>query len=87
MSTLVVLAMLLWVPMRTAATLALLALGVDLSLINQAPIDSYFEQTLFMWEQGRFIRFHGLAQWLGWLWPFVALWYVLSRAWGKESAR
>jgi VanZ family protein len=86
MASLVVLAMLLWAPPRAAATLAVLALGIDLSLINQAPIDPYFEQTLFMWEQGRFIRFHGLAQWLGWLWPFVALWYVLSRAWGKAPA-
>ena len=24
------------------------------------------------WEQGRFIHFHGLAQWVGWLWPFAA---------------
>jgi VanZ family protein len=86
-ASVVVLAMLLWVTPRASAALAVLALGVDLSLINQAPIDPYFEQALFMWEQGRFIRFHGLAQWVGWLWPFVALWYVLSRAWGKESAR
>ena len=82
---LVVLALLLWLPPRAAATLAVLALGVYLSLINQTPIDPYFEQTLFLWEQGRFIRFHGLAQWLGWLWPFAALFYVLSRVWGKES--
>ncbi|MDR3367911.1 VanZ family protein [Rhodoferax sp.] len=85
-ASLVVLAMLLWVPPRAGAALAVLALGIDLSLINQASIDSYFEQTLFMWEQGRFIRFHGLAQWLGWLWPFAALWYVMRRVWGKEPA-
>jgi VanZ family protein len=76
---------LLWVPRRASAALALLALGVDLSLINQTPIGPYFEQTLFPWEQGRFIRFHGLAQWLGWLWPFAALVYVLSLLWGKEA--
>jgi len=81
---LVLLALLLAVPPRAAAALAVLALGVDLSLINQTSTDPYFEQTLFMWEQGRFIRFHGLAQWLGWLWPFAALLYVLSRVWGKE---
>jgi len=80
----VLLVLLVWVPPRAAAALAVLVLGVYLSLINQASTDPYFEQTLFMWEQGRFIRFHGLAQWLGWLWPFAALIYVLSRVWGKE---
>jgi VanZ family protein len=81
---LVMLALLLTAPPRAAAALAVLALGVDLSLINQTSTDPYFEQTLFMWEQGQFIRFHGLAQWLGWLWPFAALLYVLNRVWGKE---
>ncbi|MDP3836377.1 MAG: VanZ family protein, partial [Hydrogenophaga sp.] len=32
---------------------------------------------LEVWEQGRFIRFHGLSQWLGWLWPFAALLFGL----------
>ncbi|MBB1076395.1 VanZ family protein [Rhodoferax sp. 4810] len=85
-TALVLLVLLLRLPARATAALAVLALGVDLSLINQSAMDPYFEQTLFMWEQGRFIRFHGLAQWLGWLWPFAALWYVLSRVWGKEPA-
>ena len=35
--------------------------------------------TLQAWEQGRFIRFNGLAQWLGWLWPYAVLVYVLLR--------
>jgi hypothetical protein len=56
----------------------LLALGVYLSVINQAPTSAYFAHTLHTWEQGRFIRFHGLAQWLGWLWPYSALLYVLT---------
>jgi len=76
---------LMWVPRRASAALALLALGVNLSLINQTPVSPYFEQTLFLWEQGRFIRFHGLAQWLGWLWPFATLVYVLSLLWRQES--
>ncbi len=74
---------LLGAPRRACAALALLALGVDLSLINQSPVGPYFEQTLFSWEQGQFIRFHGLAQWLGWLWPFATLVYVLGLLWGK----
>ena len=82
--TAIVLALLLLrLPERAAAALAVLALGVYLSLINQTNSGPYFEQTLFLWEQGQFIRFHGLAQWLGWLWPFAALFYVLSRIWGR----
>jgi hypothetical protein len=70
-------------PRRASASLVLLALGVDLSLINQSPVGPYFEQTLFSWEQGQFIRFNGLAQWLGWVWPFATLVYVLGLLWGK----
>ncbi len=63
---------------RASASLLLLCLGIYLSLLNQAPESPYFAQTLHAWEQGRFIRFHGLAQWLGWLWPYATLFYVLS---------
>jgi hypothetical protein len=73
-------------PARVCAALMLLALGVDLSIINQAPTSAYFAQTLQAWEQGRFIRFHGLGQWLGWLWPYAALLYVLARI-GRQGAK
>ena len=62
---------------RLCAAVLLIALVVHLSLLNQAPESAYFAQTLATWEQGRFIRFHGLAQWLGWIWPFATLGYVL----------
>ncbi len=71
--------LLLPVPARGCAALALLALVLHLSVLNQAPTSAYFAQTLQTWEQGRFIRFHGLAQWLGWLWPFAAVVYVVHR--------
>jgi VanZ family protein len=71
--------MLLPLPRRGCAALVLLALVVHLSLLNQAPESAYFAQTLQTWEQGRFIQFHGLVQWLGWLWPYAALAYVLVR--------
>jgi VanZ family protein len=82
----VLLVVIIVVPLRASAALAVLVLGVYLSLINQTTGGPYFEQTLFLWEQGRFIRFHGLAQWLGWAWPFAALVYVLSRVWGHADA-
>ncbi len=60
-------------PRRWCLALLIAALVWQLSLINAAPETPYFAQTLQSWEQGRFIRFHGLAQWLGWLWPYAAL--------------
>ena len=77
-------ALLVTAPPRASASVALLALGVYLSLLNQAPADPYFSQTLQTWVQGRFIRFHGLAQWLGWLWPYAALVYLLSTIWRAD---
>ncbi|MBC5763467.1 VanZ family protein [Ramlibacter albus] len=66
-------------PRRGCAAVVLVALVVHLSLLNHAPASAYFAHTLQAWEQGRFIRFHGLAQWLGWLWPYATLVYVLLR--------
>ena len=59
--------------MRASLVLLLVATLVHLALVNQAPTNSYFDQTLQIWEQGRFIRFNGLAQWLGWLWPYALI--------------
>lgn len=70
---LILIAVALVVPRRASAALLLVVLGVQLGLLNQSPSDPYVAHTLQTWEQGRFIRFHGLAQWLGWLWPYVAL--------------
>ena len=67
------------VPRRGCAALVLLALMLHLTLLNQAPASAYFAHTLQTWEQGRFIRFNGLGQWLGWLWPYVVLLYVIVR--------
>ncbi|WP_225782494.1 VanZ family protein [Xenophilus sp. Marseille-Q4582] len=67
---------LLRVPRRLGMVLLLLATALHLSLLNQAPLNAYFALTLATWEQGRFIRFHGLAQWLGWLWPFAVILYA-----------
>lgn len=76
--------LLLALPRRAAAALTLLALSIHLGLLNQAPANPYFAQTLQTWEQGRFIRFHGVVQWLGWLWPYATLLYLLARLSGRE---
>lgn len=70
---------LVWVGPRAAAGLALVALTGLVMLVHQAPTDPYFAQSLQGWEQGRFIRFHGLARWVGWLWPYAAMGWLLAR--------
>jgi VanZ family protein len=66
-------------PRRVAAGVGLVALTALVVGVAQAPADPYFAQSLQAWEQGRFVRFHGLAQWVGWLWPYVAMGWLLSR--------
>jgi len=51
----------------------IIIITLQLFLINQRGVDVYLAQTLKTWEQGKFIRFNGLAQWLGWTWPFAVL--------------
>ncbi len=69
----------LWLKPRLAGALALVSLTGLVMLVHQAPTDPYFAQSLLGWEQGRFVRFHGLAQWVGWLWPYAALAWLLGR--------
>jgi VanZ family protein len=64
---------------RLVLGLGLMALTGLVVGVAQAPADPYFAQSLLAWEQGRFVRFHGLAQWVGWLWPYAAILYLLSR--------
>ena len=72
------------VPRRVAAGFGLIALTALVMLVAQAPADTYFAQSLQGWEQGRFIRFHGAAQWVGWLWPYAAISYLLARLAARE---
>ena len=65
----------------------LLAVLVQQSLLNQSPESAYFEQALQTWEQGRFIRFHGVVQWLGWLWPYAVLVFAMARLSRERESR
>ena len=64
---------------RLAASLGLALSTALVVLVAQAPTDPYYAASLQGWEQGRFIRFHGLAQWVGWLWPYAAILWLLTR--------
>lgn len=64
---------------RAAAALGLVALTAMVTLVAEAPADPYYAASLQRWEAGRFIRFHGLAQWIGWLWPYAAMGWLVAR--------
>jgi hypothetical protein len=69
---------------RLAAGLGLVVITASLALVAQAPADPYYAQSLHDWEQGRFIRFHGLAQWIGWSWPYLATLWLLRQIAGRD---
>ena len=78
-------AALAWLPRRAVAGVALVVLTAGIALVAQAPADPYFAESLQGWAQGRFIRFHGAAQWVGWLWPYAALVYLLMRLGSRDE--
>lgn len=69
---------------RLAAGLALVVITAATALVAQSPADPYFAESLLSWEQGRFIRFHGLALWVGWSWPYIAILWLLTRIGMRE---
>ena len=72
-------------PRRAAAGMGLVALTALVIGIAQAPSDPFFAQSLQNWEQGRFIRFYGVARWVGWLWPYAATLYLLARLGARDD--
>ena len=77
--------LLAWAPRRATAGLGLMVLAALVAVIAQAPADAYFAESLQAWEQGRFIRFHGVAQWVGWMWPYAAMAWLLVRVTARDS--
>jgi VanZ family protein len=69
----------------TCAALGVLVVVTLVGLIHLAPPDPYYAQTLQAWENGRFIRFHGLSRWFGIVWPYVALVWLLARLMGRDT--
>ncbi len=64
-------------PRRLCVLLLLVGGMVYVNLLNLAPPSPYYANALQSWEQGRFVRFFGLSQWLSWSWPFAVLAYAL----------
>ena len=85
LTCLVLATMLLWLPRRASLVVLLVSLAFQLSRLNNSPMSSYLTETLSTWEQGRFARFNGLAQWLGWIWPYALMVYVGGRLSRRET--
>lgn len=64
---------------RVSAAWGVLVTTALIALVSAAPTDPYLAQSLADWEQSRYIHFYGLAQWLGWLWPFAVLALLLTQ--------
>lgn len=66
-------------PRRVACGIGLMVLATGTALVAQASPDPYFALNLQAWEHGRWVRFHGVTQWVGLIWPFVAMLWLLHR--------
>lgn len=76
---------------RVNQLVLLMVLILHVLLANAIEQDVYLAQTLQTWEQGRYVRFNGLAQWVGWLWPYwvtilVVIHLLSPTKWTKSSA-
>ncbi len=79
MTSSLVLVLLLRLPRWLRAILAMLTLFAMVVLTNLLPSSPYAWISEQGWRMGRFIHFNSLAQWLGWVWPFLACLYLLWR--------
>ena len=76
----------LWLPRRVLWLLTLLALIAQLQLVNDAAVSVYYRWAVENWMQRSFVRLYGLTQWLGWVWPYAALAYVMVRLVQRPAA-
>ncbi len=76
-------------PARANAVLALPVLTGLVLLVARMDADPFFMLNLQRWAHGPRVQLYGLLQWLGWLWPLLALgWLMRGLALGSEpSAR
>jgi VanZ family protein len=68
---------LLRLPRTARLVLAAMLLMAATVLVNLAPPNPYFAETLKVWAQGHFLNFNGLTRLVSAGWPFVALGYLV----------
>lgn len=62
-----------FLPRRSQGVVASLSLLLATALVNLAPQNPYLAEMLQNWQQGSFLNFNGLTRLLSYLWPFLAL--------------
>lgn len=70
---------------RARATIALTLLAIGTLLVNLAPPDRYFEDTLAGFSSGRLINLQGLLRVIALVWPLIAMAWFWQRT--DRSAR
>lgn len=71
----------------SAAVLCLGLLVLQIALINPVEHNAYYLQALQVWDQGRFARFYGLMQWIGWCWPYAAIVVLVNHLGTRKACR
>jgi len=67
-------------PRTARLVLAAVLLMAATVLVNLAPPNPYFTNTLRVWHQGHFLNFNGLTRLVSAAWPFIALGYLIFLA-------
>jgi VanZ family protein len=65
-------------PARANAVLALPVLTGLVLIVSRLDADPYLMLNLQRWEHGPRVQLYGLLQWLGWLWPLLALGWLMA---------
>jgi VanZ family protein len=67
-------------PRTARLVLAAVLIMAATVLVNLAPPNPYFTDTLRVWRQGHFLNFNGLTRLVSAAWPFIALGYLIFLA-------
>ena len=73
-------------PRTARLTLAAVLIMAATVLVNLAPPNPYFTNTLRVWHQGHFLNFNGLTRLVSAAWPFIALGYLFYLASTRREA-
>jgi VanZ family protein len=73
-------------PRTARLVLAAVLIMAATVLVNLAPPNPYFTNTLRVWHQGHFLNFNGLTRLVSAAWPFIVLGYLIYLASRRREA-
>jgi len=73
-------------PRTARLVLAAVLIMAATVLVNLAPPNPYFTDTLRVWRQGHFLNFNGLTRLVSAAWPFIALGHLIYLASRRREA-